>query len=136
MSFRASVNLKIPFHDVDIMHIAWHGHYLKYFELARTKLMQELELDWPILKDKGIAMPVVDAEAHYRKPLKYDQELDVEARIEEFQFPELVIHYTIREGSTIYSTGRTRQVYWDNIGQTTYFEIPEFVRLTFEAKSL
>lgn len=133
MSLRASVPLKIPFHDVDIMHIAWHGHYLKYFELARTALMQKIDLDWPVLKENGIAMPVVDAQANYRKPLAYNQDLEVEARIEEYQFPELVIHYTIREGSTIFSTGRTRQVYWDTQQQTSFFETPEFVRKRFEA---
>lgn len=132
MKIQASVPLKIPFHDVDIMHIAWHGHYLKYFELARTKLMQDLRLDWPALQEQNIAMPVVDAEAHYRKPLRYNQDLIVEATIEEFHFPELNIHYTIRDGAEVHSTGRTRQVYWDSANQTSFFEIPEFVRQRFE----
>ena len=24
-----AVEMEIPFHDVDTMHIVWHGHYLK-----------------------------------------------------------------------------------------------------------
>ena len=25
----------MPFHDVDALHVVWHGHYYKYLELAR-----------------------------------------------------------------------------------------------------
>ena len=34
----ASVEIQIPFHDIDIMGIAWHGHYAKYLEIARGAL--------------------------------------------------------------------------------------------------
>ena len=34
-----SVELEVPFHDIDGMGIVWHGHYFKYLEIARTKLV-------------------------------------------------------------------------------------------------
>lgn len=27
--------IDVPFFDVDSMNIAWHGHYVKYLEIAR-----------------------------------------------------------------------------------------------------
>ena len=36
----AAIEVEVPFHDVDAMTVAWHGHYLKYFELARTQLLR------------------------------------------------------------------------------------------------
>jgi len=30
----------VPFFDVDSMNIVWHGHYVKYFELARCQLLE------------------------------------------------------------------------------------------------
>ncbi|MDH3602364.1 MAG: hypothetical protein OEU26_22345, partial [Candidatus Tectomicrobia bacterium] len=30
----AEVCFEVPFHDVDMMGVVWHGHYYKYFELA------------------------------------------------------------------------------------------------------
>ena len=33
--FTAEVELTIPFHDVDMMGVAWHGNYFRYFEVAR-----------------------------------------------------------------------------------------------------
>lgn len=125
---KASVRLKIPFHDVDVMHIAWHGHYLKYFELARTELMKLVNLDWPELRHHSIAMPVVEAHSHYRKAIRYDQEIEVEASIDEFSFPELIIQYRILStDGDILSTGNTRQVYMNAEDQKTYFLVPELV---------
>ena len=39
MTRRVSVRMRVPFHDVDALQIVWHGHYYKYFEIARTELM-------------------------------------------------------------------------------------------------
>ena len=29
----------VPFFDVDTMHVVWHGHYIKYLEVARCALL-------------------------------------------------------------------------------------------------
>lgn len=33
--FTVDVDLTIPFHDVDVMGVVWHGNYFRYFEIAR-----------------------------------------------------------------------------------------------------
>ena len=38
----ADVMIEVPFHDVDTMNVVWHGHYLKYFEIARCKLLDQI----------------------------------------------------------------------------------------------
>ena len=37
----AEITIKIPFQDVDVMGIVWHGNYLRYFEEARAELMDK-----------------------------------------------------------------------------------------------
>ena len=44
-----TVEHEIPFRDVDLARVAWHGHYYGYFELARTRLLRERKLDVPDL---------------------------------------------------------------------------------------
>ena len=39
----ATVELEIPFHDIDLMEIAWHGHYAKYLEIARGALLNTID---------------------------------------------------------------------------------------------
>jgi acyl-CoA thioester hydrolase len=36
---RAEVEVEVPFHDVDLAGVVWHGHYMKYLENARWALM-------------------------------------------------------------------------------------------------
>ena len=38
-----SIEVEIPFHDVDMMAVAWHGHYVRYIELARCALLERIE---------------------------------------------------------------------------------------------
>lgn len=77
----AEVRLHIPFHDCDPMQIVWHGNYLKYFELARTELFQRLDLDVPQIRALGVTMFVSETHCRYLFPLRYNDEVEVRARI-------------------------------------------------------
>ena len=41
---QAEIELVVPFFDVDMMEVVWHGHYVKYFEEARCALLDKLGL--------------------------------------------------------------------------------------------
>ena len=43
-SSEVTVAIAVPFHDIDSIGIAWHGHYAKYFEIARCALLDEFRL--------------------------------------------------------------------------------------------
>ena len=53
------VLIEVPFHDVDAMGVAWHGHYVKYLEIARTAMMRRVGLDFKQMQDWGVIWPVV-----------------------------------------------------------------------------
>ncbi len=109
----ASVRHVVAFHDVDSMSIVWHGNYFKYFELARTAMARALRLDFPEVRDLGFGMPVIGADAKFRRPLLYGDEVLLKARIREPLLPALMIDYEIvsLDGATIYATGNTKQAY-------------------------
>ena len=39
----AEVVIEIPFHDVDVIGVVWHGHYFKYLEIARCALLEKID---------------------------------------------------------------------------------------------
>jgi acyl-CoA thioester hydrolase len=133
MVLRAHAEIRVPFHDIDILHVAWHGHYAKYFEIARTALMQKLNLDWPRLRDIGIAMPVVELHVNYRQPLRYDDLVVAEAMIHETRYPELKIEYELRSArlDRILATGWTRQIYYSVAEEQALFTVPDVIALCF-----
>ncbi len=34
--------LTVPFHDADMMGVTWHGHYIRYMEIARCELLERI----------------------------------------------------------------------------------------------
>ena len=81
----ASVDVEVPFHDVDAMSVAWHGHYLKYFELARCALLRRFDYDYPQMQASGYLWPIVECQLKYVRPAIYGQRLSVEATLVEYE---------------------------------------------------
>jgi len=126
-SIEGEVVVTIPFHDIDIMEVAWHGHYAKYFELARTSLMQKVGLDWIRIRDMGFALPIVDFNTRFARPLRYGSEYVVRATVEDPYSTYLIIDYTITEKSTgqACATARSRQIYLRTEKLETCFNLPD-----------
>lgn len=74
-----SLEIDVPFHDVDMLNVVWHGHYYKYFELARTKLLRKLGLDAGDLIGPRFRFLVVESRCRYAFPLRYGERARVDA---------------------------------------------------------
>jgi len=110
-TLEAEVEVEVGFHDVDAMEVAWHGHYLKYFELARCALLRRFDYDYPRMRESGYAWPIVDCRVRYSAPARYAQRLIVRATLKEWE-NRLRIDYHIRDkasGAKL-TAGSTTQV--------------------------
>jgi acyl-CoA thioester hydrolase len=92
----AEVEIEVPFHDVDVMGVAWHGHYVKYFEIARCALLDKFDYNYPQMKASGYAWPVIDLRIRYPQPLYFQQKVRVKARLEEWE-NRLKVSYLIED---------------------------------------
>ena len=95
----AEVEIEIPFHDVDVMGIAWHGHYVKYLEIARCALLDKIDYNYPQMKASGYAWPVIDMRIRYPRPLLFQQKVRVKAKLEEWE-NRLKVSYLIEDASS------------------------------------
>ena len=109
-----SIVHEVPFHDVDSMEIVWHGHYYKYFELARTALYRSVNLDVEQIKRMGYMIPVIESNCRYFKPLPYGQAIKVTAHFESWDH-YLLIAYTIKSipVEDRFASGYTKQAVCD-----------------------
>ena len=87
LNVTAEIQIKVPFHDIDVKGIVWHGNYLRYFEEARAELLDKIGYGYFEMKDSGYAWPVVDARVKYIKPLHLQQNIKVLARLVEYESP-------------------------------------------------
>lgn len=93
---RHSVEIEIPFHDVDMMEVAWHGHYVKYFEVARCALLERLDYNYPQMRASGYAWPVIELHIRYARPARFGDRVTVTATVREWE-NRLRIAYLIRD---------------------------------------
>lgn len=107
----AKVEIEIPFHDVDVMEVVWHGHYSKYFEVARCRLLDQIDYNYPQMRDSGYSWPVIDLCVRYIQSARFGQKISVTAKVTEWEH-RLRIDYAITDsqnGSRI-AKGHTCQV--------------------------
>ena len=123
-----SVDIEVPFHDVDAMHVAWHGHYIKYFEIARCALLRTFNYDYPQMQASGYLWPVVECHVKYVKPATYGQKLKVEASLLEYE-NRIKIGYQIidAEQRITLTKGHTTQVAVDAVTHELQFVSPKIV---------
>ncbi|WKD49937.1 acyl-CoA thioesterase [Microbulbifer spongiae] len=109
--WRARVEIQIPFHDVDVMEIAWHGHYTKYFEIARCALLDKIKYNYPQMRESGYAWPVIELKIRYIKPLIFKQWIVIYAEVSEYE-NRLKINYTVydKDSDKRLTRGHTVQV--------------------------
>jgi acyl-CoA thioester hydrolase len=74
-----SVELEVPFHDLDPLFVAWHGWYYKYFEIARTALFRAHKIDAVDMIPLNLGFYVVGTRARHIKPLRYSDRFRVAA---------------------------------------------------------
>ena len=95
----AEIEVVPPFFDVDSMDIVWHGHYVKYLELARCALLERFDYGYTQMRASGYGWPVVDLRLKYVRPASFNQPLVVRAEIVEWE-NRLKIAYLIRDKAT------------------------------------
>lgn len=95
----ADTLLTIPFHDVDSAQIVWHGHYAKYLEIARARLLDKIDYNYVQMEASGYFWPVIEMKLRYIAPLRFQQEIRVTATLKEWE-NRLHVEYLISDVAT------------------------------------
>ncbi len=95
----AEVLIDVPFYDADMLGIVWHGHYAKYFEIARCALLERLDYDYLTMKETGYVWPVIELHIRYIAPARFGQRIRVSAALKEYEY-RMRIRYEIVDDET------------------------------------
>jgi acyl-CoA thioester hydrolase len=94
--FETEVVITVPFHDIDSIGVAWHGHYAKYFEIARCALLDSFGYGYDAMRESGFMWPVIDMHTRYIKPVRFGQSIIVKATLREWE-NRLLIDYLVSD---------------------------------------
>jgi acyl-CoA thioester hydrolase len=122
----------VRYPETDRMGVAHHSHFLVWFELGRTELMRATGCSYRDLEDReGIFFPVVEVQARYRAPARYDDVLDISTRMVLASGARVRFEYTISradDGSPV-ATGFTEHASIGRSGRPT--RLPDSVLARF-----
>lgn len=93
------IEVLVPFFDVDSMDVVWHGHYVKYLEMARCALLDDIGHNYAQMKAAGYVWPVIDLQLRYARAARFGQRVIVRAELIEWH-NRLKVNYLIRDAQT------------------------------------
>ncbi|MFZ3184796.1 MAG: acyl-CoA thioesterase [Pseudomonas sp.] len=96
---QAEIEFEVPFFDVDSMEVVWHGHYVKYLEVARCALLDKLGHNYQQMRASGYAWPIIDLQLRYVRGAQFGQRIKVRSDLIEWE-NRLKINYLISDAAT------------------------------------
>lgn len=127
--YSTQTDILVPFHDVDSMHVVWHGHYVKYLEVARCEFLESFDYGYKAMAASGYGWPIVDMRVKYIKPIQFGQKIRVQCSLREWEY-RLKVDYLITDvltGARL-TKGYTVQVAVDLESGEMCFESPDILR--------
>ena len=92
---QASVQVRVPFHDVDSTKRIHFTAMLRYWELAEHELMRSVGFPY-VAALEDIAFPRVHISCDFRRAIGYDDELIITAHIEHVGRSSWTVAFTAR----------------------------------------
>lgn len=86
---------RVRYQETDRMGIVYHANYIIWFDMGRTELLRSLGYTYRDLEEDGIWLPVIEIGCKYKHPSRYDDEVVIEAFIEEMTKVKIKFGYRI-----------------------------------------
>ena len=101
------LHLRVRYAETDRMGIAYNAHYLAWFEVGRTELMRCSGMSYLSVEERGLNLPLIEAALRLRAPIRYDDMIEIEARVERIRSRAIIFGYAIRRGDEAMAEGTT-----------------------------
>jgi acyl-CoA thioester hydrolase len=122
---------RVCYADTDQMGVVYYANYFMLFERARTELLRLNGLSYKEIEEQGFMLPVLEAHAKYHRPARYDDLLDVTARVVEFDGLKLKTACEVKRDGVLLVDGDVTLVFLNaKTGRPS--RPPENIRQIFE----
>ena len=127
----STTQYRVCYADTDQMGVVYYANYFMLFERARTELLRLNGLSYRQIEEQGFMLPVLDAHAKYHRPARYDDLLDVTARVVEFDGLKLKTACEVKRDGVLLVDGDVTLVFLNaQTGRPS--RPPENIRKIFE----
>ncbi|HTV49066.1 MAG TPA: thioesterase family protein [Phycisphaerae bacterium] len=81
MKTESSISIRVRYVECDAMGYLHHSNYLSFFEMGRTELLRLSGMSYRDLEEMGIFFVVTRIGVSYKKPARYDDQLELITRL-------------------------------------------------------
>jgi len=100
--------VRVIFGDTDQMGVVYYANYLRYFEASRAALLRSMGRAQTDLDAWDVALPVIEAHCHYRRPAHYEDLLSIDVSVGEVRGASMRFDYSVTRDGTVLADGFTR----------------------------
>jgi acyl-CoA thioester hydrolase len=102
--------LRVRYGECDPQGIVFNANYLLYFDVVFTELWRAAVGPWQEMVERGFDAVVADARISFRAPARYDDELELQARIAKLGTTSLTTEIDVVRDGEVLVSGSLRHV--------------------------
>ena len=117
---------RVPFYETDAMGLVHHANYVRYFELARIRWMDEHHRPYREYVAEGLHFATTRVEVDYLRGLRFDDEVEIAVWLAWARGASLRMDYALSTTAGLVARGATEHAMVDTSGRVR--RIPEAQR--------
>ncbi len=104
---------KVQYYETDGMGIVHHSNYIRWMEESRLDYLHRVGLDYEMLEERGLVIPVLEVSCKYRISVPYGETVKIFMTPERFTGVKFSATYRITdmEEKVLHATGRTEHCF-------------------------
>ncbi|MFA7658229.1 MAG: thioesterase family protein [Candidatus Gastranaerophilaceae bacterium] len=124
---------KVYYSDTDAYGVVWHGSYLRWLEMGRIEMCEQMGYNLIELQAQNITLPVVNINVRYKSPAKLSDEMIIETSVRKFNSLSVTFEQKILDkiSGKIFIEALVDVVTVDNNGKL-YRKMPQILLDAFE----
>jgi len=87
--------IRVRYKETDQMGVVHHANYLVWFEVGRTKYMEQIGFNYADMEKQGLLSPVIDIQISYKKAVKYGEKATIETWLKDYDGIRITYGYKI-----------------------------------------
>jgi len=101
------VTHRVAFFETDAMGVVHHSNYLRFFEIARTRWLEEHDVPYAAYLELGLQLPVIHCEVDYHESARFDDSLQITSWLEWVRGASMRIAYRVECEERLLASGAT-----------------------------
>ena len=126
---------KTQYYETDQKGIIHHSNYIRWFEEARTDLLEQIGMGYDTLEAQGIISPVLSVHCEYKSMTHYGDTVVILPILKEYNGVKMTLEYTVMDKETeeVRCVGESRHCFLTRDGKPVslkrnYLAIDELFR--------